>query len=155
RRRTPRASTRGRSRPVKASPTPLRSSAACRTATSCTPGCVVYSWRPTLTAVRADARAAAPAGWHASRSSSVIRYVLASANTQQSISNGVLAGSDAMQVADLSARRFAPEGLQKLNLFQTPRFFADVYCLEVGQEQKAHAHEGSDKVYCVLEGRAR
>jgi mannose-6-phosphate isomerase-like protein (cupin superfamily) len=60
-----------------------------------------------------------------------------------------------MQVADLSARRFAPEGLQKLNLFQTPRFFADVYCLEVGQEQKAHAHEGSDKVYCVLEGRAR
>src|SRR5438309_3379795 len=59
-----------------------------------------------------------------------------------------------MQVADLSARRFAPEGLQKLNLFQTPRFFADVYCLEPGQEQKAHAHEGSDKVYAVLEGRA-
>ena len=60
-----------------------------------------------------------------------------------------------MQVADLSVRRFSPEGLQKLNLFQTPRFFADVYCLEPGQEQKAHAHEGSDKVYLVLEGRAR
>jgi mannose-6-phosphate isomerase-like protein (cupin superfamily) len=59
-----------------------------------------------------------------------------------------------MQTADLSARRFAAEGLQKLNLFQTPRFFADVYCLEPGQEQKAHAHEGSDKVYAVLEGRA-
>jgi mannose-6-phosphate isomerase-like protein (cupin superfamily) len=60
-----------------------------------------------------------------------------------------------MDVADLTVRRFAPEGLQKLNLFQTPRFFADVYCLEPGQEQKAHAHEGSDKVYAVLEGRAR
>ncbi|HZS01398.1 MAG TPA: cupin domain-containing protein [Chloroflexota bacterium] len=59
-----------------------------------------------------------------------------------------------MQTADLSARRFAAEGLQKLNLFQTPHFFADVYCLEPGQEQKAHAHEGSDKVYAVLEGRA-
>src|SRR3954447_19745851 len=60
-----------------------------------------------------------------------------------------------MDLADLSVRRFSADGLQKLNLFQTPRFFADVYCLEVGQEQKAHAHEGSDKVYCVLEGRAR
>ncbi len=59
-----------------------------------------------------------------------------------------------MQIADLSVRRFAADGLQKLNLFQTPRFFADVYCLEPGQEQKAHAHEGSDKVYAVLEGRA-
>ena len=60
-----------------------------------------------------------------------------------------------MHVADLAVRRFAPEGLQKLNLFQTPRFFADIYCLEAEQEQKAHAHEGSDKVYVVLEGRAR
>ncbi len=60
-----------------------------------------------------------------------------------------------MDVADLAARRFSEAGLQKLNLFQTPRFFADVYCLEPGQEQKAHAHEGSDKVYVVLEGRAR
>jgi mannose-6-phosphate isomerase-like protein (cupin superfamily) len=60
-----------------------------------------------------------------------------------------------MQVADLSVRRFAPEGLQKLNLFQTARFFADIYCLEPEQEQKPHAHEGADKVYIVLEGRAR
>src|SRR5919201_1962840 len=60
-----------------------------------------------------------------------------------------------MHVADLSVRRFSAEGLQKLNLFQTPRFFADVYCLEPEQGQKAHSHEGSDKVYMVLEGRAR
>ena len=49
-------------------------------------------------------------------------------------------------------RRFSPEKLQKLNLFETERFFCDVYCLEPGQEQKAHAHAGSDKLYAVLEG---
>lgn len=51
-----------------------------------------------------------------------------------------------------NARRFAPDKMQKLNLFETPRFFCDVYCLEPGQAQKPHAHEGSDKVYAVLEG---
>jgi quercetin dioxygenase-like cupin family protein len=49
-------------------------------------------------------------------------------------------------------RRFAPDKLQKLNLFETDRFFSDVYCLEPGQEQRAHAHAGSDKLYAVLEG---
>ena len=52
-------------------------------------------------------------------------------------------------------RRFSPDKLQKLNLFETDRFFCDVYCLEPGQEQKAHAHAGSDKVYGVLEGTGR
>ena len=54
----------------------------------------------------------------------------------------------------VAARRFAADKLQKLNLFETPNFFLDVYCLEPGQEQKAHAHAGSDKVYAVLEGEA-
>ena len=49
-------------------------------------------------------------------------------------------------------RRFSPDKLQKLNLFETDRFFCDVYCLDPGQEQKAHAHPGSDKLYGVLEG---
>jgi quercetin dioxygenase-like cupin family protein len=57
-----------------------------------------------------------------------------------------------MKVADLGQRRFDPAKLQKLNLFETDRFFLDVYCLEPGQAQKAHAHAGSDKVYAVLEG---
>jgi quercetin dioxygenase-like cupin family protein len=52
----------------------------------------------------------------------------------------------------LSARRFAAEKMQKLNLFETARLFCDVYCLEPGQAQKVHAHDGSDKVYAVLEG---
>ncbi|MFQ5894566.1 MAG: cupin domain-containing protein [Nitrospinota bacterium] len=51
--------------------------------------------------------------------------------------------------------RFSPEKMQKSNPFETERLFCDVYCLEPGQSQKAHAHAGSDKIYCVLEGRAR
>ncbi|WP_373048135.1 cupin domain-containing protein [Vulgatibacter sp.] len=52
-------------------------------------------------------------------------------------------------------RQFAAEKLRKHNLFQTERFFLDVYCLAPGQEQKPHAHEDADKVYVVLEGRCR
>jgi quercetin dioxygenase-like cupin family protein len=57
-----------------------------------------------------------------------------------------------MKIASLNARRFDAAKLQKLNLFETDRFFCDVYCLEPGQLQKPHAHAGSDKVYAVLEG---
>ena len=51
-----------------------------------------------------------------------------------------------------SERRFSAEKMQKVNLFETERMFADIYCLEPGQEQKRHAHAGADKVYCVIEG---
>ena len=44
--------------------------------------------------------------------------------------------------------------MRKVNLFDTSRFFADVYCFEPGQAQTPHAHAGSDKVYVVLEGTA-
>jgi hypothetical protein len=37
-------------------------------------------------------------------------------------------------------RRFAPEKMQKVGLFETPRLFCDLYCLEAGQAQKAHSH---------------
>lgn len=50
---------------------------------------------------------------------------------------------------------FSAEKMQKVNLFDTARMFCDVYCFEPGQEQKAHAHAGSDKVYFVLGGRGR
>jgi quercetin dioxygenase-like cupin family protein len=49
-------------------------------------------------------------------------------------------------------RRFAPDKMQKNNLFETDRFFCDLYCLEPGQSQPPHDHAGSDKVYVVLEG---
>lgn len=61
-----------------------------------------------------------------------------------------------MEIKDLAAaRRFAAEKMQKVGLFETERMFCDVYCFEPGQLQKVHAHPGSDKVYVVLEGRAR
>ena len=47
---------------------------------------------------------------------------------------------------------FSAEKMKKNNIFQTPRFFCDVYCFEPGQEQKGHVHGEQDKVYLVLEG---
>jgi quercetin dioxygenase-like cupin family protein len=58
----------------------------------------------------------------------------------------------AVPIRRFDARSFDPAKLQKLNLFQTPRFFLDVYCLLPGQAQKPHQHADADKVYAVLEG---
>lgn len=48
---------------------------------------------------------------------------------------------------------FSAEKMQKNSLFDSDRLFYDLYCLLPGQSQKVHSHEGSDKVYYVLEGR--
>lgn len=48
--------------------------------------------------------------------------------------------------------RFDDRKMAKVNLFESHRMFADLYCLEPGQEQSIHSHEGEDKVYFVLEG---
>jgi len=50
---------------------------------------------------------------------------------------------------------FKAEKMNKVSLFDSERFFCDVYCLDPGQTQKVHAHEGSDKIYYVLEGRGK
>ena len=50
---------------------------------------------------------------------------------------------------------FNPEKLKKISLFDTDKFFCDIYCFDPGQTQKVHSHEGSDKVYYVLEGRGK
>ncbi len=61
-----------------------------------------------------------------------------------------------MDVKHLSAfTAFAADKVQKHSVFKTRRLFLDVYCLEAGQAQKAHAHPESDKVYVVLEGSCR
>lgn len=52
------------------------------------------------------------------------------------------------------APRFSHKKMQKVNLFETPQMFCDVYCLEPGQEQKVHAHAGATKFYYVIEGEA-
>jgi quercetin dioxygenase-like cupin family protein len=58
-----------------------------------------------------------------------------------------------MKVINLSDyQQFSSENMKKNNIFQTPRFFCDVYCFEPGQEQKGHVHGDQDKIYLVLEG---
>ncbi len=58
-----------------------------------------------------------------------------------------------MNVITLSdCHQFSAEKMKKNNLFQTERFFCDIYCFEPGQEQKGHIHGEQDKVYIVLEG---
>ena len=49
-------------------------------------------------------------------------------------------------------QQFSPEKMKKNNLFQTPRFFCDVYGFEPGQAQKGHVHGEQDKIYIVLDG---
>jgi quercetin dioxygenase-like cupin family protein len=49
-------------------------------------------------------------------------------------------------------QQFTGDKMKKNNLFQTERFFCDIYCFEPGQEQKGHVHGNQDKVYIVLEG---
>jgi len=58
-----------------------------------------------------------------------------------------------VNVVNLSGyQTFSNEKMKKNNIFQTERFFCDVYCFEPGQEQKGHVHGAQDKVYMVLEG---
>ena len=55
----------------------------------------------------------------------------------------------------LDAVEFNPDKMKKVSLFDTDHFFCDIYCLEPGQTRKVHSHEGSDKVYYVLEGQGK
>ena len=58
-----------------------------------------------------------------------------------------------MQAVNLKQQeRFADEKFQKVNIFDSPRMFCDIYCFEPGQEQTLHSHEDNDKIYYVLEG---
>jgi quercetin dioxygenase-like cupin family protein len=40
----------------------------------------------------------------------------------------------------------------KATLFESPRLLLGVNCLEPGQAQRVHRHEGQDKFYAVQEG---
>jgi mannose-6-phosphate isomerase-like protein (cupin superfamily) len=50
---------------------------------------------------------------------------------------------------------FTADRMAKIALARTERAQLDLYCLEPGQEQKAHVHADQDKIYVVLEGTAR
>jgi len=53
------------------------------------------------------------------------------------------------------AMQFTSDKMRKNNLFETERLFCDLYCFEPGQAQAPHTHEGSDKIYFVVRGKAR
>ena len=50
---------------------------------------------------------------------------------------------------------FSSETMAKANLFESERFFCDLYCLRPGQSQKVHTHAANDKVYVILRGRGK
>lgn len=61
-----------------------------------------------------------------------------------------------MDVRDVrETMRFSAERMQKIPLFDSPKYFFDLYCLKPGQEQRIHNHAESDKIYFVLEGSGR
>ena len=47
---------------------------------------------------------------------------------------------------------FAQEKMKKVSLYESPRMFCDVYCLQPGQQQRVHRHAENDKVYHALSG---
>ena len=49
--------------------------------------------------------------------------------------------------------RFSEDKMQKLPLFESPKYFCDLYCLKPGQDQRIHSHAESDKIYFVLRGK--
>ena len=60
---------------------------------------------------------------------------------------------DVKNIRDLI--RFSDAKMQKIPLFDSPRYFCDLYCLRSGQDQRIHSHAESDKIYFVLQGRGR
>ena len=58
-----------------------------------------------------------------------------------------------MEVVDFeSLVRFADEKMQKVPLFDSEKYFCDLYCLRPGQDQRVHSHSESDKIYVVVRG---
>ena len=49
--------------------------------------------------------------------------------------------------------RFSDEKMQKISLFDSEKYFFDIYCLKPGQDQRVHAHAESDKIYFVFRGK--
>ena len=50
------------------------------------------------------------------------------------------------------AVEFSETKMNKVNLYESPKLFCDVYCLLPGQSQKAHTHAENDKIYYALSG---
>ena len=51
--------------------------------------------------------------------------------------------------------KLSTERMARIGLASTERTQLDLYCVAPGQSQRAHTHEGEDKIYYVLEGAGR
>src|SRR5438445_8938641 len=51
--------------------------------------------------------------------------------------------------------RFSDTKMTKLDCFRSDRLLVGLNCFEPGQEQPVHAHDGADKFYFVVAGKAR
>src|SRR5439155_21815276 len=49
--------------------------------------------------------------------------------------------------------RFSDQKMQKIPLFESEKYFCDLYCLRSGQDQRIHSHSEPDKIYYVLRGK--
>ena len=59
-----------------------------------------------------------------------------------------------MEIQDVTGLvRFSDEKMQKIAIFDSEKYFFDIYCLKPGQDQRVHAHTESDKIYFVLRGK--
>jgi quercetin dioxygenase-like cupin family protein len=50
---------------------------------------------------------------------------------------------------------FASAKMTKLDCFRSDRLLVGLNCFEPGQDQQVHAHDGADKFYFVVAGKAR
>ena len=58
-----------------------------------------------------------------------------------------------MEVVTLDALiGFSDEKMRKIPLFDSGKYFCDLYCLRPGQDQRVHTHAESDKIYFVVRG---
>src|SRR5438477_2347157 len=51
--------------------------------------------------------------------------------------------------------QFSDDKMQKIPLFDSAKYFCDLYCLKPGQDQRIHSHAESDKIYFVLRGKGK
>lgn len=42
--------------------------------------------------------------------------------------------------------------MEKIPIFESDKYFCDLYCLKPGQQQRIHKHPASDKIYFVFQG---
>jgi len=58
-------------------------------------------------------------------------------------------------LSDLRAVASFGDRMVKLDCFRSERLFAGLNCLKRGQSQRTHTHDGMDKLYVVISGKAR